>query len=127
MNKVVEHAVTGGGVALLFFCVGWAWQFLGYLNRKLFITDPPASKAKAASGPSPRTAERPQETPKPQDTAASDRAIAAARLIMAQSSDRDSVSPENRQYYDFILSAAKAVLDDPQLARRVGSKMAPWG
>jgi len=59
MNNVVEHAITGGGVALLFFGIGWTWQLLGYLNRKLFITDPPASKAKAASGPSPQATQRP--------------------------------------------------------------------
>jgi hypothetical protein len=89
--------------------------------------DPPALKVKAANGPSPQAKQRPQEPPSPQDTAASGRATAAARLIMARSNNRDSVNPENRQYYDFILSAAKAVLDDPRLARSIGSKMAPWG
>jgi hypothetical protein len=124
MNKVVEHAFTGvSGLAFLLFGVSLIWRLFGYLNRKLFITDPPASKAKAASA---RTTQR-HEAQKRQDTAATNRAISAARLIMTQSNNRDSVSPENRQYYDFILSAAKVVLDDPQLARRVGSRMAPWG
>jgi hypothetical protein len=52
MNSVVEHGITGAGVALLFLGIGWAWQILGYpirrilgyLNQMLFITDLPAPK-----------------------------------------------------------------------------------
>lgn len=121
INKVVEHAVTGAGVGLLFLGIGLVWQGLNYLYRKLFAANTHEVKAKPANSPDP------QETRKAREADASARAIAAARRIVEQSKGRDSVSPENRQYYDFILSAAKAVIDDPRLAGRVGAKMAPWG
>jgi hypothetical protein len=122
MNKVAESAITGGGLVLLFGAIGLAWRLCKYLLGSLFSKKPQPAR-KDAGRP-----EQARSVPKqPHDSATISRAVAAAQKIMESSSARDAVSPENRQYYDFILSAAKAVLDDPQTAGRVGARMAPWG
>jgi len=49
MNNVVGPAVIGGGAVLLFSGLGWLWQLLNYLNRKLFITDMPVRNSAAGT------------------------------------------------------------------------------
>ena len=58
-------------------------------------------------------------------TAYQGRAVKAAQQIIAEACDRRIVRPEHTQFYDFVLAAARAVLDHPAVAESIGKKMPP--
>ena len=58
-------------------------------------------------------------------TAYQGRAVKAAQQIVAEACDRSIVRPEHAQFYDFVLAAARAVLDYPAVAESIGKKMPP--
>src|SRR6516165_5964246 len=58
-------------------------------------------------------------------TAYQGRAVKAAQQIIAEACDRSIVRPEHAQFYDFVLAAARAVLDHPAVAEGIGKKMPP--
>ena len=58
-------------------------------------------------------------------TAYQGRAVKAAQQIIAEACDRSIVRPEHAQFYDFVLAAARAVLDHPAVAESIGKKMPP--
>jgi hypothetical protein len=56
-------------------------------------------------------------------TAYQGRAVKAAQQIIAEACDRSIVRPEHAQFYDFVLAAARSVLDHPVVAESIGKKM----
>src|SRR5215471_1354614 len=58
-------------------------------------------------------------------TAYQGHAVKAAQQIIADACDRRIVRPEHTQFYDFVLAAARAVLDHPVVAESIGKKMPP--
>ena len=58
-------------------------------------------------------------------TAYQGHAVKAAQQIIAEACDRSIVRPEHAQFYDFVLAAARAVLDHPAVAESIGKKMPP--